>query len=61
MSDEKKSDISTNNQNVLTGDDSGLGEAVEAYGNVATAEELGYVQRGCVDAYTCPCQLIRHC
>jgi hypothetical protein len=36
-------------------------EAVEIYGDVATAEELGYVHRGCVDSLCHASYLNRHC
>lgn len=61
MAIEKGDAIATESQNVPE-DGSGIqvgeqmstaaafGEAVDAYGDVATAEELGYVQRGYVDS-----------
>lgn len=54
---EKGSDIATANQDVLEDGSSvqlgkqksitgAFGEAVDVYGDIATAEELGYVHRG---------------
>lgn len=61
MATEKETEVNIANQNVVLQDDSSdiqtkgqtsaeaaFGEAVGVYGNVATAEELGYVQRGYV-------------
>ena len=60
MDVEKEDDIAAENQNVpedgsgvkienQTATTAAFGEAVELYGDVATAEELGYVQRGYLD------------
>jgi hypothetical protein len=69
---EKEGDITTESQNI-TDDGSGVqignqtssaaafGEAVDVYGDVATAEELGYVQRGYVNPVISCLPFNRHC
>ena len=72
MAVEKDGDITTESQNVLedgsaiqveiqTATAAAFDEAVEVYGDIATAEELGYVKRGYMDPWRHACHLSRYC